>query len=201
MKIMEGIKQAVLEQKWELVCKIYTFATGEPLSPPKTEIEKLSELELPENFLSDKMSPGMIQLGNEFRNKQNLKNSDIVPNIIVDIPVPPVKQAKRGRPKKEFKGSGKGQAAYAQPINIQNRTVQFIGEGADEDRIRNNPQLGILYGSQKHNKNTSRKSELIEVECSICGKTGEVAPILAVGYNEDSSENTYKCNGCCSGKG
>jgi hypothetical protein len=168
-------------------------------------------LELPDDFLTDNTLP-------KEEHRQFVAKSDIPSNQIVYAQKEEPKEEyiggtdgfriadatpKRGRPKKKesFKGSGKGSSAYVQPIQTGPRVIQFIGEGAESDRVHNNPQLKILYGTQKHRSNTSRKTELVDVICSSCGREDSIAPILAVGYNEDSSENTYRCNKCCTSGG
>jgi hypothetical protein len=48
MKLTQVLKRAIETQDWELVCKVYTGITGEPISPPrpKTEAEELAEMDI-----------------------------------------------------------------------------------------------------------------------------------------------------------
>jgi hypothetical protein len=55
MKAPDVLKQAVLEQDWLLVCKVYTAITGEPLEPPKPKEVDLFDIDIPmdSDFLGD----------------------------------------------------------------------------------------------------------------------------------------------------
>jgi len=55
MKAPDVLKQAVLEQDWLLVCKVYTAITGEPLEPPTPKEIDVFDIDIPmdSDFLGD----------------------------------------------------------------------------------------------------------------------------------------------------
>lgn len=224
MRVMDGIKQAVLAQDWNMICKIYTFVTKEPLEPPKikTDSEILSEIELPDNIIT------FPNPGGDILTAANTKFDPIEisiptpkkkgrPKKVIELPTAPTERDSDGPPirvdeedidespvvrrqkRVRQKFGDQGNQARTEPLRIKGRKIKFFGEGANADSHKNDPQLQKLYGGMKHNRTTRELVEDIDVICSVCGREETVSPIIGANYNEDPDENTYKCNKCCSG--
>jgi hypothetical protein len=88
------------------------------------------------------------------------------------------------------------------PSKRENR-FRDNGKAFKDEKVTENPDdpsLGIQSirprGLVRDAELGANTGSLTPVICKLCGKTEDVAPRLAVGFNNDPDHNTYKCNEC-----
>lgn len=229
MKLPELLKKAVLDQDWRAVCAIYTVLTGETLYPPvpkKKEIDFLN-MEISEDILQELGINGNVEPeedddsfseSHEVVSLESKKKDNISEKLGEDGGQPNPKANDNSfiskiydgdRPDFTKKKSDGKKEAKRESIKIpKQRDNKFIDnlQVATTDLKANNEQLQKLYSTSSGRVSRLLTDEDAEVKyvnviCSYCEQPDTVVSSLAVGYDNDPEENTYKCNSCCTPAG
>lgn len=230
MKLPELLKQAVEQEKWELVCAAYTAITGKPLSPPKPKPKEIdfSEFEIPDSLLNINLDVEEEHDTIVLPTKEQviLLTGETQEEAIV---LPPKKDEEdhpspKTTPSGEssyiaqarsedslYEGSQDGQtAAKKKPMKIEQRRLNQFKDTLQEDAHllkANNQNMQKLYQNATHPRNIRDGEKAVDtgaavqVQCSICETKERVSAALAHGYSSDPDNNTYKCNACCTSRG
>lgn len=193
MKLPDVLKKGILEGDWELICKVYTGITGEPIEPPKPKEINWADMDIDIGFASSGLTttpvdenglPGIVKL-NEV--EDDASDKDLVKEEWVESE------------DSTFVGSIEGKKARREPIPTDiSRENKFRDNPGvyKKERVDLNPSLGVIPQPRK-----KKKSSLVKVQCSICDKKEEVSRSLSTKYSKDPEKNTYRCNSCCSSRG
>lgn len=190
MKLPDVLKKGILEGDWELICKVYTGITGEPIEPPKpkevnwADMDINIDLNLPIPMAEDG-SPGIAVKPNEV--EDDASDKDLVNEEWVESE------------DSTFVGDLEGKKARREPVQTDiSRENKFRDNPGvyKKERVDLNPSLGVIPQPRK-----KKKSSLVKVQCSVCDKKEEVSRSLSTKYSKDPEKNTYRCNGCCSSRG
>lgn len=98
----------------------------------------------------------------------------------------------KNRPKKNKPESSVGNVqCRTEPIQIKKRKNLFV----DNEQECSEDANVVLT---RPIKNKKQKFKLSRIECRICGKEYNVAPIFC--RRDEEGESLYRCNNCCGGR-
>lgn len=108
-----------------------------------------------------------------------------------------ISPSKSGRAQQELPDAEGKNYMTRQKMLIPETRVNRFEDNLDafvNERVDLNPKMGVPSVSER------RVGTEVEVTCASCNKTEKISSSLATGYNADTANNTYKCNGCITGR-
>lgn len=148
------------------------------------KIEKLYEIvckdKIPNSTASKQVSPNVQVQQEDFsiNHQKNKENSQTQRTIINE--------------------DGKEQAV-ARKFSMKNRKVldnKWVDDGEQYKDERVDIHDNINLAPRKIHERGVRKTNLVDVQCWICGKRESVHPVFSAGYSKNKDENCYACEGC-----
>lgn len=213
MKLPDALKHAVLTQDWEVVCKVYTTITGEPLEVPKPKEPDWSNIDIAINPQPTTTSGGSqpayptVKQDKDFWLKTPEADDKDVEAMVKDID----DNVGKGEPIFEKPEIPEGTEDFMAPSRTEDALdskkfgrKERIIQGERQNRFSDNPEVlaevaGIGPPPKQHRKKKDRS--LVTVVCAGCNQTFEVSPMLSRGYDPDPEMNRYHCNDCLASRG
>ena len=176
---------AIEKQDWKLVELVKkSLVEDEQIKKPILSIEKTF--------------PAEIQLHPDKLFQRVIVKPENIPGVIT----PENKKSdcittSKGTPIKNEKGI-QARKIPTQPVENRAELLKWHDTFSEEtsDLQEKNPELVKLYGPLKDRQPKPNRNPLIPVQCSVCGQSEEITPILAMLYDPNPEDNTYKCNSC-----
>ena len=187
MKLPEALKHGIQTGDWNIICKIYTGITGEPIEPPQPKEPNWADMDIP--FVA--YTPTIIHDDKIVTIEAPGKpiEPDIASSLVQEEePVILPASAKTG----EDKPARREQMTIPEANTRENKFTDNPNAFPNE-RVEVSPQLGAVIQPRKSKVDRS----LTEVSCGICNKTEKVSVSLAGGYSPTPNNNRYRCNTCC----
>jgi hypothetical protein len=218
MKLPDVLKKGILEGDWDLICKVYTGITGEPIEPPKPKEPDWANIDIDlgveDDWAITHPKVPVITYVDETGLPGIAVKIDETPGDAKLVPGTQIKDVADDATEKalieddwveeddsNFTGEADGAQARREQVEIvENRENKFIDNTGvyKKERVDINPMMGAPQREVEPEK--KRKTGLVKVQCSICDKKEEVSRALASKYNKDPEKNTYRCNTCCSSR-
>jgi hypothetical protein len=201
MKLTEVLKRAIETKDWELVCKVYTGITGEPISPPKpkTEAEMLAGMDIDLEAEAQKVREEITQ---EIVDKKQEQAKRWVPE---PPPEPTLSEEYNlGNVDAGFTGNPNIKVRKA-PISNTGRKNLFVDDGTiAPDEMKENDETGLDQMYKQTYSPRRPEAQLIDMTCTQCSKVVKVPPVLAVGRTSDSrsdetTNSLFRCETCSRG--
>jgi hypothetical protein len=195
MKLPEVLKKGILEGDWELICKVYTGITGEPIEPPKPKEPDWADMDIDISFAVPAAADGLPGVrfvpGTAIKDvSDDAREQDLIEDDWIEDE------------NSQFTGDADGAQARREKFEAtEDRDNKFVdNQGVHKkERVDINPMMGASEREPEPEK--KRKTGLIKVQCSVCDKKEETSRSLATKYKKDPDNNTYRCNACCSSRG
>jgi hypothetical protein len=180
---------AIKHGNWDNVCRVYEKITGEE-APPFPAQNNILDTAMVESQPTNIMDESMVEDEHDIVTSTT---EDPQQNGDVDFTMPQ---------KPRTHTDGQTRQCRREPIGKPKNTWVDDGTEHADESVKIRPELGVPHVRKRDDSrdpnigiDTGKKTLVM---CALCGREEVVSSRLAIGYNPDPEENTYRCNNCLS---